>query len=173
MRDQQLRGSQAKEAGRVTLTHTESTRDLATTSSAVWLLRTHAAIVHSGGAGWRDSARSEARVGATRGGAGVELAQAFPRTFQEECSKLPRAGPCWRDSHLRVRRVEPAALPWLGLYRPMRGFCGGCTHSMLARLMLASAKSQARAVLVCTFTAIAHECNSFCWEGESPRTPRI
>ena len=28
-------------------------------------------IVHSGGAGWRDSARLEARVGATRGGAGV------------------------------------------------------------------------------------------------------
>ena len=49
-------------------------------------------IMHSGGAGWRDSARLEARVGATRGGAGVA----------DEHSR----GAGWRDSARPEARVS-------------------------------------------------------------------
>ena len=49
-------------------------------------------IVHSGGAGWRDSARLEARVGATRDGAGVA----------DEHSR----GAGWRDSARPEARVS-------------------------------------------------------------------
>ena len=50
-----------------------------------------AAGKHGGSAGWRDSARREARVSATRGGAGVE---------GEHCS-----GAGWRDTARLVARV--------------------------------------------------------------------
>ena len=46
---------------------------------------------HGGSAGWRDSARREARVSATRGGAGVE---------GEHCG-----GAGWRDTARLVARV--------------------------------------------------------------------
>ena len=49
-------------------------------------------IMHSGGAGWRDSARLEARVGATRDGAGVA----------DEHSR----GAGWRDSARPEARVS-------------------------------------------------------------------
>ena len=63
-----------------------------------------ARLVHSRGAGWRESARLEARVGATRGGAGV--------------ADVHSGGAGWRDSARPKARVSAtrdgaAEEPWL------------------------------------------------------------